>query len=195
MNLQRARGFVTMAAVLVVGLSAAWARATELPACGGHVTDTGHALTDQERSTLVADIDQLDVETLVDLAVWVTGASDDPLSTLGQRAYGVWRIGRVWDGGILVVVPTTGRAIVVQDAVHPLLAPAEVEQLTGADAPEEPMSRRLDAILDAARTVLRHKIDRHAPAHRLRYVSGSAALLLAAAALTARHRRRQAPGR
>jgi hypothetical protein len=182
----RLRHALATAASLLVSLSARQLGATDLPACGGHITDRSHVLTDEERLAFVADIDKLDVETLIDFAVWIPDASDEPGASLGQRAYKEWRIGRVWEGGILVVLPTTARAIVVEDGGHPVLTPAEAEELVSADRPDQPVRERLDGVVDEARTLLLRKVDRHGPAHRLRWVLAPLALLLAAAALKRR---------
>ena len=180
---------LAMAVALGISASAPRVRAANVPACGGHVTDPDRVLAEPDRQALTAELDKLDLETLIDVAVWVADAPDDSLPPPGQKAFGEWSIGRVWDGGLLIVAPTSGRAVMFQDPKRPVLTPTEVDEVTGADRPDEPMIRRLDAVCQSTASVLRRRIDRYAPARRLRYVFVPAALLLAAAALMARDRR------
>jgi len=191
----RARHAVAILSVLCVCLLSRWAAAFNLPPCGGHVTDTGNLLTAQTKKDIDAKLDKLAHDTLVDAPGWVVDVpAGEDLETLGRLAYGQWKIGDAWDGGVLMVFPTSGRALFIQDIFHPAFTPTEVELLTALDQPSKPMSVRFAAVSDAVVTLLHSKIDLLAPAHRVRYVFGTLALLLSGIALTVSSRRSEEPG-
>jgi len=177
----RRRSSLATLALLAAGLvSPRSALAMDVPSCGGHVTDTGHMLGERTYHDIDTKLDKLAHETLVDSAMWLADGPRDTLETLGHEAYKRWGIGAQWNNGLLVIIPKTGRAFIVQDEARPDLTADEMAKVVSWDEPDKPMERRVDQVSESLVTLLRPKEDRHIPAHRIRYVFGPVALLLAA---------------
>lgn len=189
-----ARHAVAVLTVLCACLLSRWASAYDLPACGGHVTDTRNVLNAQTKKDADAKLDKLAHDALVDAPVWIADAPEgEDLETLGRLAYGQWRIGAAWDAGVLIVFPVSSRVLFIQDIAYPAFTPSEAALLRGVDQPQRPMDVRLATMTDAVVALEHAKIDLTRPAHQVRYVSGTVALLLTAIALTLTVRRLEQP--
>ncbi len=182
------RRLAVLVGLLIAGFPRS-AQAVDIPAIGGHLTDVDHLLGDRDKQDFERKLEKLQQDTQIDVAGWLVDAPEDSLEGLGHQAYSQWHLGQQWDGGVLFVVPKVGCVVVVQDPAGPRFSAAEVAQITSADEPGNAAARRLDVISDAVGLVVRTKADRFAPAHRLRYVFGPTALLLAALALAAKKHR------
>ena len=182
-------------AALVLALAPRLAEAIEIPGINGHMTDPGHLLSNNDKTSVEEKLNKIQQDTRVDVAGWITDAPENKLDELGLEAYKRWNIATSWDNGIFFMVPKTGRVHVILDpAKGPELTPAEVTRVVDADKPNSPMSDRIDAIADTAGSIIRSRALKPRPAGvtdpargRL-FGFGAAAVLLAAIALSFRKR-------
>jgi hypothetical protein len=173
------------------------ARAIDVPAINGHMTDPGHLLSSADKTTIEDKLSKIQADTRVDVAGWIVDAPEDALEELGKDAYRRWNIGNDWDNGVFMVVPKTGRVRLVQPHLPAELSLAEVRKVQAADTPGAPLAQRLDSIAESIGTIIRAKALRARPPGKNDpprgrwYSAGTLAVLLAAIGLTFRARRRR----
>jgi len=132
--------------------------AAEIPGINGHMTDPQHRLSDADKKSIEDKLSALQEETHVDLAGWISDAPEDQANALGKEAYRRWGIGKAWDNGIFFMIPVTGRAHLIVEPARPELTAAEQARVLAADRPDAPLSTRLNALADAAGTLVRAKV-------------------------------------
>jgi hypothetical protein len=173
------------------------AGAVDIPAIDGHMTDRTHTLSRADRKSIDDKLTRLQKDVLVDVAAWIVDAPEDALDEMGNEAYAKWKIGNGSDNGLFFVIPKSGQVHVIQNPNNPELSPHEVSRVLQADRPESSIADRINAVIDAASRILRIKCLRPRPpgttdpARGVWYGAGTAAVLLAAIALTVRDRLRK----
>jgi hypothetical protein len=180
-------------------LTSASAMALDVPPINGHITDPQHELSATELEAIQAKLTKIQDETHIDVAGWLSPATEADATTLGRAAYRKWNIGHDWDNGVFFMMPATGRVHVILDPERPELTAAELAQVTDADKPTLSMSRRIELLADLTLEILRPKVTHRAmppgkanPTRGAIYGVASGLILLLAAALTRARRRRMA---
>jgi hypothetical protein len=186
-------------ALLAVLLSSSPAMALEVPPINGHITDPQHELSATELEAIQAKLTKIQDETHIDVAGWLSPATEAEATALGKVAYRRWNIGHDWDNGVFFMMPATGRVHVILDPERPELTPAELARVTDADKPSLSMSRRIELLADLTLEILRPKVTHRAmppgksnPIRGAIYGAIAGMILLLALGLTWAQRRRTA---
>jgi hypothetical protein len=184
-------------AVLALLLVAPTVMALEVPPINGHITDPQHELSGTELEAIQAKLTKIQDETHIDVAGWLSPASEADATALGRTAYRKWNIGKDWDNGVFFMMPATGRVHVILDADRPELTPGELARVTDADRPTLSMGRRLEILSDLTLEILRPKVTHRAmppgkanPTRGAIYGAVSVLILLLALGLTRSRRKR-----
>jgi hypothetical protein len=181
----------------VITLAPAAAAALDVPGIEGHMTDPAQVLGKDDKRSIEDKLGSLQGDTRVDVAGWIVDAPESSLDALGHEAFRKWHIGNDWDNALFFVVPRVGRAHLIQNDAHPELSALEAASLLAADKPGAPMPQRMDALADAAGSIVRAKALRSRPpgvadpGRGLRFALGWSAVLALAVGLTARAERKK----
>ena len=181
-----------LAATLALAL-APTARAVGVPTIAGHLTDPGHELSDHDKSALEDELTHLAEDSHVDVAGWLSDVPPAQAAALGRAFWDRWNIGRDWDGGVFFMFPASGPVQLVQDPRKPELSPPELARLVAVDDPRVGMHARLERLIAMTRALVVPKHRGQArpwgqadPKRGVGYALASAALALAAVALSVR---------
>lgn len=178
------RSLLFLVALAAPGLASAF------PNLEGHVTDPQHRLSVGDRTALEKKLGEIQSNTHIDVACWISDAQMPLAQQLGEEAYKRWGIGREWDNGVFFMFPLSGPVRIILDPAKPVFDRGEIFKVAAADRPNADVARRMELLADAADAILREKARAPRPwgtAHPQRglwYALGSALVALLAAALS-----------
>jgi hypothetical protein len=187
---------VWLAWLAALCLTAAPARALDVPNLKSHVADPGHLLSKHDRDELNDKLGKVQKDLGVDAVAFIVDGDEQVVSDLGHEAFQKWKVGQDFDNGILFVVPRQGHAHLIQSHASPEFTKEEASKIMRADKLDVSTVERAEAILDAANKIVERKARRRRPvgqAHPMRgviYLSGALAVLVLAVMLTWNERER-----
>lgn len=146
------RMMITALALVLPG--SGWAL---VPNLEGHITDPQRRLSQNDRTNLEKKLNEIQSNTHIDVACWISEVAPDAARGQGQEFYRVRGIGRAWDNGVFFMFPRTGRVEIIQEPNRPELTPQEVQRVLGADNPTQDVARRLESLADATNGILGSK--------------------------------------
>jgi len=171
------------------------AAALEVPNIDGHMTDPQHKLGGA-KTGIEERFEELQQETHVDVAGWITDAPEDQVEALGAAAYERWKIGHDWDNGLFFIFPSAGPVHVIQNRATPELTVATTVKLAAADDPHAPLPDRIASLTKEAQRLLFARTQKVArppgtghPERGRYYAIVAAALALAAISISLRRRK------
>jgi hypothetical protein len=172
------------------------ARADDLPPRTGHVSDTSHLLRKQDRDDLEEKLKKLEKEMRVDVAMWLTDASEGVTDDVGREAYEKWNVGKNADNGLLfVITPKGGHAAIVQAPARDYLFKWEAKKVRDEEKLDTSVGDRAFAIEHQVEKILEKKTVRRRPrgtphpARAMFYLTGAVGLVMLAIFLSFGERR------